>query len=58
MKVCIKMVKTSIKFDDIKTSKQKLHQHKRPILMKDVDNDKTLVSNNVPFDKKDLIFPW
>ena len=51
------MVKTSIKFDDIKTSKQKLHQHKRPILMKDVDNDKTLVSNNVPFDKKDLIFP-
>ena len=57
LKVCIKMVKTIIKSDDIKTSKQKLHQHKRPISIKDADNDKILLSNNVPFDKKDLIFP-
>ena len=51
------MVKTIIKSDDIKTSKQKLHQHKRPISIKDADNDKILLSNNVPFDKKNLIFP-
>ena len=51
------MVKTIITFDDIKTSKQKLHQDKRPILIKDVDNDKILVSNNVPFDKMGLKFP-
>ena len=51
------MVKTIIKFDDIKTSKQKLHQHNRPISIKDADNDKILVSNNVPFDKMDLKFP-
>ena len=51
------MLKTIIKFDDTKISKQKLHQHKRPISIKDVHNDKILVSNNVPFDKKDLIFP-
>ena len=57
LKVCIKMVKTIITFDDIKTSKQKLHQDKRPILIKDVDNDKILVSNNVPFDKMGLKFP-
>ena len=48
------MEETVIKFDDIKISKQIFHQHKRPVSIKNVDNDKILVSNNVPFDKMDL----
>ena len=46
------MEETVIKFDDIKISKQIFHQHKRPVSLKNVDNDKILVSNNVPFGKK------
>ena len=46
------MEKTIIKFDDIKTPKQKFHQHKRPISIKNVDIDKIVVSNKVPFGKK------
>ena len=45
------MENTVIKFDDIKIPKQKSHQHKRPISIKNVDNDKIVVSNNVPFGK-------
>ena len=43
------MEKTVIKFDDIKIPKQKFHQHKRPISIK---NDKIVVSSKVPFVKK------
>ena len=39
------MEKTIIKFDNIKIPKQKLHQHKRPISIKNVDIDKIVVSN-------------
>ena len=46
------MEKTIIKFDDIKIPKQKFHQHKRPISIKNVDSDKIVVSNKVPFGKK------
>ena len=46
------MEETVIKFDDIKISKQIFHQHKRPFSLKNVDNDKILVSNNVPFGKR------
>ena len=45
------MENTVIKFDDIKIPKQKLHQHKSPILIRNVDNDKLVVSNKVPFGK-------
>ena len=47
-----KMEKTIIKFDDIKIPKQKLHQHRRPILIKIVDTNKIVVSNKVSFGKK------
>ena len=46
------MEKAVIKFDDIKIPKQKFHQHKRPITIKNVDIDKIVVSNKVPFGKK------
>ena len=44
------MEKTIIKFD-IKIPKQKFHQHKRPFSIKNIDSDKTVVSNKVPFGK-------
>ena len=31
---------TIIRFDDIKIPKQKFHQHKRPISIKNLDSDK------------------
>ena len=34
LKVCIKLQKTIIKFDDIKISKQTIHQIERPISIK------------------------
>ena len=52
MKAYIKMKKTIIKFGDIEIQKQKFHQHKRPISIKDVDINKIVVSNKVFFGKK------
>ena len=46
------MEKTIIKFGDIEIQKQKFHQHKGPISIKNVDVDKIVVSNNVSFGKK------
>ena len=46
------MKKTIIKFGDIEIQKQKFHQHKRPISIKDVDINKIVVSNKVFFGKK------
>ena len=37
MKAYIKMEETIVKFDDIKILKQRFHQHKRLILIKNVD---------------------
>ena len=54
MKVCINMEKATIKFGDIEIKKQKLHQHKRPIL----DINKIVVCNKVYFGKKIYIFHW
>ena len=51
MKACIKMEKAIIKFGVIEIEKQKLHQHKRPILIKTVDINKIVVSNKVSFCK-------
>ena len=46
------MDKTIIKLGDIEIEKQKFHQHKRPILIKNIDINKIVVSNNVSFGKK------
>ena len=46
MKAYIKMEKV-IKFGDIQIQKQKFHQHKGPILIKNIDSNKIVVSNKV-----------
>ena len=51
MKVYIRIEKI-IKFGDIKIEKQKFHQHKEPISIKNVDINKITVSCKVSFDKK------
>ena len=48
------MEKTVIKFGDIEIQKEKFHQNEGPILIKNVDTDKIVVSNKVPFDKKKI----
>ena len=45
------MEKTIIKFGDIEIGKQKFHQHKRPISIKNIDINKIVVSNKVSFGK-------
>ena len=52
MKAHIKLEKTIIKFGDIEIEKQKFHQHKRPISIKNIDINKIVVSNEVSFGKK------
>ena len=39
-------------FGDIEVKKHKFHQRKIPILIYDVNIDRTVVSNMVPFSKK------
>ena len=46
------MEKTFIKLGDIENEKQKFHQHKRSISMKNIDISKIVVSNKVIFGKK------
>ena len=46
------MKKTIIKFGDIEIEKQKFHQHKRPISIKNRDVNKIVVSNKISFCKK------
>ena len=46
------MEKTIINLSDSKMQKQKYHQHKGPISIKNVDTDKVIVPNKVPFGKK------
>ena len=41
-----------IKFGDIEIEKQKFHQHKEPISIKNIDINKIVVSNKVSFGKK------
>ena len=52
MKLYVKMEKAIIKFGDNKIKKQKLHQYKKSISIKNIDINKILVSNKVFFDKK------
>ena len=51
MKACITKEKV-IKFGDIKIQKQKSHQCKRPIPIKNIDINKSVVSNKVSCGKK------
>ena len=46
------MEKGIIKFGDIETEKQKFHQNKRPISIKNIDVNKIVVFNKVSFSKK------
>ena len=41
-----------IQFSDIEIQKQKFHQHKGPISIKNIAINKIVVSNNVSFNKK------
>ena len=49
------MVKIII-FGDIETEKQKFHQHKRPISIKNIEINKITVSNKVRFSKKGFMY--
>ena len=51
MKGHIKMEKPIIKFSDIEIQKQKFHQHKGPISIKNIDIYKIVVSKKVSFGK-------
>ena len=46
------MEKTIIKFGDIEIEKQKFHQCRRPISIRNIDINKTVVSNKVSFGEK------
>ena len=46
------MEKTITKVGDIEIKKQKFHQHKRPISIKNIDINKIVLSNKVSFGKK------
>ena len=46
------METTIIKFGDTEIEKHKFHQRKQPILINNVDINKTLVSNKISFRKK------
>ena len=47
-----KMERTIIKLNDIEIQKQKIHKPKRHISIKNIDINKTIVSNKVSFGKK------
>ena len=46
------MNKKIIKFDDTEIEKHKFHQHKSPISINNIDNNKIVVSNKVSFSKR------
>ena len=45
-------MKKNIKFGDIEIQKQKFHQHKRLISIKNIDINKIVVSNKASFGRK------
>ena len=48
------MDKKIIKFDDTEIEEFEFHQHKSPILINDIDIDKIVVSDKLPFGKQDF----
>ena len=43
-------------FDDTETEEYKFHQYKSPILINDIDINKIVVSNKLPFGKQGLTY--
>ena len=43
-----------IKLDDMKIKEYKFHQNKSPVSISDIDINKIVVSNNLPFGKQDF----
>ena len=56
IKPYIKIDKSIIKFDDTDIKKYKLHQNKSSISIGDIDINKIVVSNKLPFNKQDFIY--
>ena len=48
------MDKKIIKFDGTEIEEYKFHQNKSPILINDMDMNKIVVSNKLPFGKQDF----
>ena len=48
------MHKKIIKLDDTETEEYEFHHYKNPILIKDIDINKIVVSNKFPFGKQDV----
>ena len=46
------MKKTILKFGDIEIETQKFHQHKRPIMIKNIDINKVVLSIKISLGKK------
>ena len=44
----------TIKFDDTEIEEYKFHQHKFPISINNIDINKIVISNKLPFDKKNF----
>ena len=55
LKPYIKMDKRIINFDDTEIKKCSFHQNKSFILINDIDSNKAVVSNKLPFGKHDFI---
>ena len=53
LKAYLKLEKV-IKFGDIQIEIQKFHQHKEPILIKNIEINKIVVSNKFSFGKKEF----
>ena len=48
------MDKKIIKFDDTEVEEFEFHEHKSPILINDINIDKIVVSDKLPFCKQDF----
>ena len=48
------MNKKVIKFDSTEIEEFEFHQYKSPISINDIDNNKLVVSNKLPFGKQDF----
>ena len=48
------MDKRIIKFDETEIEKYQFHQYKSPVPVNDIDTNKIVVYNKIPFDKQDF----
>ena len=54
LKQYIKMDKKIINFDDTEIEEFEFHEYKSPILINDINIDKIVVSDKLPFGKQDF----